>query len=73
VTHFETLVALLAGLSGLLGTLIVVVWRARGYVDRLNTTDSDLAKAIQDLANVSVQMHRENQARFRVIERKLRI
>jgi hypothetical protein len=73
VTHFETLVTLLAGVAGLLGGLIAVVWRARGYVDRLNTTDSELAKAISELANASVQMHRENQARFRVIERKLRI
>lgn len=73
MTHFETLVALLTALVGLLGGLIAVVWRARGYVDRLNATDSELAKAISDLGRTMRMIHRENQNRFTKIERKLRI
>ena len=64
-------VTLLATIVSLLGSLIVIVWRARGYVDRLNTTDSELAKAISDLSKTTVILHRENQARFTRIERKL--
>jgi len=64
-------VTLLATIVGLLGGLITIVWRARGYVDRLNTTDSELARAISDLGKTTVILHRENQARFTRIERKL--
>lgn len=64
-------VTLLATIVSLLSGLTVIVWRARGYVDRLNTTDSDLAKAISDLGKTTVILHRENQRRFTNIERKL--
>lgn len=71
ITHFETTVTLLAAVIGMLATLIAVVWKSRGYLDRLNTTDSDLAHAIQGLADVQKMQHRQNQRRFKSIERKL--
>jgi hypothetical protein len=72
MTHFEVIVSALSGTIGLLGTLIVVIWRARGYIDRLNTTDSELAIAITELGKTMMIMHRQNQARFSRIERKIR-
>ena len=72
MTQLETLIALLAGIAGLLTGIFILAWRTRGYVDRLNTTDSDLAKAISDLGTTMVTLHRENQTRFRRIESKLK-
>jgi hypothetical protein len=72
ISHFSTIIGLLTGVIGLLGGLIAVVWRARGYIDRLNTTDSKLAEAISDLSVTTMTLHRENQARFRRIEAKLK-
>jgi hypothetical protein len=72
VTHFETIITGLGTLIGMISALIVVVWRTRGYVDRLNTTDSELAHAISDLGTTMISLHRENQTRFRRIESKLK-
>jgi hypothetical protein len=56
---------------GMIGTLSGVVWRARGWVDRLNSTDARLAAAIEALTNTMGQQHRENIRRFEAIERKI--
>jgi hypothetical protein len=73
ITHYEATVTLLGVILGMLTTLVAVVWRARGYVDRLNTTDGNLAKAIDDLARTQKELHTENQRRFAAIERRLRM
>lgn len=73
MTQFESVMTLLGTVVGLLTALIIVVWRARGYIDRLNTTDSELAKSISDLSGTMRNLHRENQYRFMKIERKLKI
>ena len=70
--HFETIITLAGVIIGILSTLIAVVWRARGYVDRLNTTDSRLAQAIEDLNSTQKAQHAENRARFERIERRLK-
>lgn len=71
VTHFEATLTLLGIVIGMLSTLITVIWKAKGWVDRLNTTDSDLAKAITNLAATMQQLHAENQRRFEGIEQRL--
>ncbi len=71
MTHFEVIVSVLSGTIGLLSGLILMVWRARGYIDRLNTTDSELSTAITDLGKTMLLMHRQNQLRFGRIERKM--
>jgi hypothetical protein len=71
ITHFEATITLLGVVIGILGTLAACVWRARGYVDRLNTTDARLADAIELLNRNQVNQHRENQARFTAIEQRL--
>jgi hypothetical protein len=71
ITHFEATVTLLAAVMGMLATLIALVWRARGWVDRLNTTDARLAAAIESLDRNQQQQHQENQRRFEAIERRL--
>lgn len=71
ITHFEATLTLLAAVLGMLGTLIALVWRARGWVDRLNTTDARLAQAIESLDRNQQQQHQENQRRFEAIERQL--
>lgn len=71
ITHFETLVALLSGVLGMLVVLISAVWKARGWVDRLNTTDGNLANAITELTRTQRDLHRENQRRFERIEQRL--
>jgi hypothetical protein len=69
LTHFETLITLLGAVIGLLAALIGTVWRARGWVDQLNATDSRLADAIEALTRTQQQQHAENQARFLALER----
>jgi hypothetical protein len=71
ITHFEATIALLSACIGMLGALIAAVWKARGWVDRLNATDGRLADAIEGLTQVQQQQHRENLARFNVIEGRL--
>ena len=71
MTHFEATTALLAAIIGMLATLITVVWKARGWVDRLNATDGRLADAIEGLARLQAEQHRENKARFAAIEGRL--
>lgn len=71
ITHFEATITLLGVLLGMISTLIAVIWRARGWVDRLNTTDSRLADAIDHLRQSQSQQHRENQRRFERLEDRL--
>jgi hypothetical protein len=71
ITHFEATVTLLGVVIGILATLAGTIWRARGYVDRLNTTDSRLADAIERLDRNQQEQHRENQDRFRQLESRL--
>ena len=49
LTHFETLITLLGIVIGLLGALVTAIWRARGWVDKLEATDARLATAIESL------------------------
>lgn len=71
--HFETILTLAGVIIGILATLLGVVWKARGYVDRLNTTDSRLAQALEDLNTTTKAQHAENRARFERIERRLKL
>jgi predicted PurR-regulated permease PerM len=71
ITHYEATITLLGVIVGMLSTLIMVVWRARGWVDRLNTTDGQLAKAIEDLTRNQRELHQENKKRFEEIEHRL--
>ena len=71
ITHFEATVTLLAAVIGMLATLIGIVWKARGWIDRLNDTDSKLAAAIENLVTTQRDLHSENRARFEAIERRL--
>lgn len=71
ITRFETTITLLGVIIGILVTLIGSVWGARGYVDRLNTTDGRLADAIEQLAATQKAQHKDNQRRFTEIERRL--
>lgn len=71
ITHFEALIALLSAMLGMLVVLISAVWKARGWVDRLNTTDGNLATAITELTRTQRELHRENQRRFERIEQRL--
>ena len=71
ITHFEALVALLSAMLGMLVILITAVWKARGWVDRLNTTDGNLANAITELTRTQRDLHQENQRRFERIEQRL--
>jgi hypothetical protein len=73
ITHYEATVTLLGVILGMLSTLVAVVWKARGWIDRLNTTDGNLAKAIDDLAASQRELHEENKRRFAAIERRLRM
>ena len=70
ITHFEALVALLSAVVGLLVTLITAIWKARGWVDRLNQTDSRLADAIEALTQTQQTQHAENQRRLLALERR---
>lgn len=49
LTRFEALIALLTFILGVLSTLTAVIWKARGWVDQLNTTDARLADSIDAL------------------------
>jgi hypothetical protein len=71
ITHFEATITLLGVVIGMLTTLVTIVWKARGYIDRLNTTDGNLATAIEGLAKTQRELHQENRARFEAIERRL--
>jgi hypothetical protein len=71
MTRFEAGITLAGVIIGILTALIGSVWHARGYVDRLNTTDGRLADAIESLAAVQKQQHADNQARFARIEQQL--
>ena len=71
ITQFEATTALLAAIVGILVTLVAAVWKARGWVDRLNTTDGRLADAIEALTRTQQEQHAENKARFTAIERRL--
>lgn len=71
MTHFEAVITLLGILVGLLTTLISVVWKARGWIDRLNHTDGQLATAIGELTRSQREMHQTNQDRFQAIEAQL--
>lgn len=71
ITHFEATITLLGVVIGILATLVGSVWQARGYVDRLNTTDGRLADAIEQLSKTQKTQHADNQRRFTAIERQL--
>jgi len=71
ITHFEATLTLLGVIFGVLSTLVAVIWRARGYVDRLNATDGRLADAIDNLRISQESQHQENQWRFERIEDRL--
>ncbi len=69
ITHFEAILSLLSIIIGLLVSLATGIWKARGWVDRLNATDQRLAEAIETLTRTQQQQHAENQQRFRELER----
>ena len=71
ITHFDALVTLLGIMIGLLSSLALGIWRARGWVDRRTAAEQRLARAIEDLTSAQVTQHRENQARFASIEARL--
>jgi len=71
LTQTEAVTALLAAVVALLTALVVLVWRARGWIDRLNTTDGNLAAAIDRLAETQREIRRQDQDRFARIERRL--
>lgn len=71
ITHFEAVIALLSGVLGLLAALVTAVWKARGWIDRLNATDGRLATAIDALTEAQTTMHAANQERFQSIEDRL--
>ena len=71
ITHFEATITLLGVILGMLSTLIAVIWKARGYVDRLNATDGRLADAIDNLRKAQTVQHKDNQRRFERIEDRL--
>lgn len=73
ITHFETTITLMGVLIGWLAALCAGVWRVRGWLDRLNTTDGQLARALEDLSRTQRELHEANQERFRAIERRLRM
>jgi hypothetical protein len=70
ITHFEATLTLLSIVIGMLGTLIGVVWKARGWVDQLETTDARLADAIDALRMTMQQQHSENQRRLTALEHR---
>jgi hypothetical protein len=72
ITRFETLLTLLSLITGLLLTLVTGIWKARGWVDRLNTTDARLADAIDALRVTMQVQHAENQRRLSALERRPR-
>lgn len=71
ITHFEATVALLSAVIGMLATLIMFVWKGRGWIDRRAQAEDRLASAIEVLAETQERLHRENQKKFRSIERRL--
>lgn len=71
ITRFEATASLLSIVIGMLVTLIASVWKARGWVDRLNATDGRLATAIEELTKSQQILHQANQERFAAIERQL--
>jgi flagellar capping protein FliD len=71
ITHFAATLTLLGVILGMLTTLIGVVWKSRGYIDRLNETDGRLADAITSLQKSQENQHQENQRRFERIEDRL--
>lgn len=68
ITHFEATLTLLGVVIGMLGTLIGVVWKARGWVDRLNSTDAELGRAIKNLTETMREQHADNQRRLSALE-----
>lgn len=73
ITHFETIITLFGVAIGWLAALVAGVWRVRGFIDRLNTTDGQLAHAIEELSRTQRELHAANQQRFTAIERRLRM
>lgn len=73
LTRFETLASLLAALIAVASTLVVGVWKLKGWVDRLNQTDEYLVSSVQELTAVTKRQHKENVARIRAVERRLGI
>lgn len=71
ITHFEATMTLLATILGMLTALATGIWKARGWIDRLNATDSRLASAITSLDENQRMLHQANQERFRAIEAQL--
>lgn len=73
LTRFEALIALLTFILGVLTTMTAVIWKARGWVDRLNTTDARLADSIDALRDTMQLQHAENQRRLVALERRRRL
>lgn len=71
MTKFEALVAILSLVIGMLGTLIGVVWKARGWIDELRSTDERLARALETLTASQLVQYKETQRRLRTVERRL--
>jgi hypothetical protein len=69
VSHFSALVGLLGVVIGLLVSLVTAIWKARGWVDRLDSTDARLATAIETLTATMKTQHAENQRRLDALER----
>lgn len=70
ITHFEAILGLLSVVIGLLVSLVTGIWKARGWVDRLNQTDGRLADAIEALTVTQQTQHAENQRRLAALERR---
>lgn len=69
ITHFSAIIGLLGVVIGLLVSLVTAIWKARGWVDRLDTTDARLATAIESLTATMQTQHAENQRRLAALER----
>jgi hypothetical protein len=72
VTHFEATLTLLGIVIGMLGTLIGLGWKARGWIDSLNATDRSLAEAIDALRRTMQSQHADNQRRLAALENQER-
>ena len=80
ITRYETIITLISVAIGMIATLIGVIWKARGWVDKLAETDKaqgvaleHLATAVDTLSRTMAAQHSENVARFVRLERRGRI
>lgn len=73
ITRYEAILAILSLILGMLSTLTVGIWKARGWVDNLAATDQRLATAIENLTKTTQDQHADNQRRLQRLEDRRRI